>query len=73
MTTAGMKALFELGVAVGALNARIDTLIAERDEARAVIRHAAGMADDCRIADYRIADEVLRPYIARYPLTPEGA
>ncbi len=70
---ADMKALFELGVALGELNARVATLVAERNEARDVIRKAEGMVNGYSDNDYRIAEEVLRPYLAKYPTPTDEA
>jgi len=70
MTPDDSMAMFDLGVAIGTLNARVEALKAERDEAIAVIRKADSMVTGYADRDYEIAVEVLRPFLARYP---EGA
>ena len=61
------KDLLELGEAIGEVKAKMERIKEERDEAIAVIRRAESMVTGYADNDYRIATEVLRPFLARYP------
>lgn len=71
-TQEDVKAMFDLGICIGEMNERVRMLRQERDEARAVIAKAEAMVNGHADNDYRIAEDVLRPYLAKYP-TEGGA
>jgi hypothetical protein len=62
-----VKALVDLGMALGEIKGTIDKLKGEISEARGIIRKAEGMVNGYADNDHRIAVEVLRPYMAKYP------
>ncbi|MFY7948049.1 MAG: hypothetical protein ACOVRP_02440 [Gemmatimonas sp.] len=70
MNSENVKALVDLGISLREIKATIDRLKGELSEARGIIRKAEGMVNGYADNDYRIAVEILRPYMAKYP---EGA
>ena len=62
-----VKDAFEVGVMLGKLQASIEHTKSELEEARNVIRRAESMVNGYADNDHRIAVEVLRPYLARFP------